>query len=261
MPVTDPATSGQDSSGDTAKARRWVIVQHVAHEGPGLIAGALNERGIPYEVVRVDRGDQLPDHRSVAGLAVMGGPMGVHDADEHPWLVRERELIGEVVDAGRPVVGVCLGAQQLAAVLGAEVTTGPAEEVGIGQVDLTAAGRTDPVTGPEYGGLGESSIPCVHWHRDTFSMPPGAVHLASTRLFPHQGFRWGQVVYGLQFHVEVDRSLAETWRPHLPPGIGLDGPRLAQVEAAGRRLLRRFVARSLLVTTGPGPPVDAAEGA
>jgi GMP synthase-like glutamine amidotransferase len=222
---------------------RWLIVQHVGHEGPGLIGVSLAEHGLHYDIVRTDRGEPFPDHRSVAGLVVMGGPMGVHDADEHPWLAPERALIREVVGAGKPVLGVCLGAQQLAAALGAEVTTGPTTEIGLGRVELTGEGRKDPVTGPEYTGLGETALPCVHWHQDTFSMPTGAVHLAASRLFPHQAFRWGEVVYGLQFHVEVDRSLAEQWRPHLPAGITLDGPRLAQVEAVGRRLLRRFVGR------------------
>jgi len=259
VPGAESGSMRPHAAGGTAAGRRWAIVQHVAHEGPGLIAEALAEGGIPYEVVRVDRGDLLPDHRSIAGLVVMGGPMGVHDGDVHPWLGSERELIGEVVAAGGPVLGVCLGAQQLAAALGADVTTGPTEEAGIGQVELTAAGRKDPVTGPEYGGLGENSIPCVHWHRDTFSLPPGAVHLAASRRYPHQAFRWGQVVYGLQFHVEVDRSLAEMWKPYLPPGISLDGPRLAQVEAVGRRMLRRFVSRSLAATPGPGRPVGATE--
>jgi len=257
----EPGSSRRHTSGGVAAGRAWVIVQHVAHEGPGLIAEVLDERAIPYEVVRTDRGDPLPDHRSVAGLVVMGGPMGVHDVVDHPWLGPERDLIGQVVEAGAPVVGVCLGAQQLAVVLGAEVTTGPVEEVGIGRVDLTAAGRMDPVTGPEYGGLGEHSIPCVHWHRDTFSMPVGAVHLASSRNSPHQAFRWGQVVYGLQFHIEVDRSLAALWQPHLPPGVALDGLGLAGVETAGRRLLRRLVDRSAPVAAAPGPPVEAADRA
>ena len=85
------------------------------------------------------------------------------------------------------------------------------------------AGET-PATGPEYTGLGHTAVPCVHWHRDTFSMPDGAVHLAGSRIYSHQAFRWGPLAYGLQFHIEVDRTLAERWRPHLPAGVTLDGP-------------------------------------
>jgi GMP synthase-like glutamine amidotransferase len=243
-----------------AVVRRWVIVQHVAHEGPGLIADALGEAGRRAEVVHLDRSASLPTDGSIDGLVVMGGPMGVHDDDDHPWLVAERDLIQAVVGAGKPVLGVCLGAQQLALALGAEVTTGPAPEVGLGQVELTAAGRRDPVFGPEYGGLADTAVPCVHWHRDTFSLPAGAVHLAVTRAFPHQAFRWGTAVYGLQFHVEVDGALAEAWRPFLPAGVRLDGPGLARVETVGRRLLRRFVERSLSsAPVGDRGPVAGAD--
>lgn len=223
---------------------RWSIIQHVDIEGPGTIVEALAGAGHVPEVVRIDRGDRLPDHRSVAGLVVMGGPMGVHDDRAHPWLSDERALIGAVIGTGRPVLGVCLGAQQLALSLGAEVTTGAAPEIGLGQVELTAAGRRDPVFGPEYGGLAGTTVPCVHWHQDTFALPEGAVHLAATAAFPHQAFRWGDRVYGLQFHVEVDPALAHQWRPHLPVGADLNRSGVARVESVGRRLLRRFVDRS-----------------
>lgn len=219
----------------------WVVVQHVGHEDPGLVGEALAGAGQDVEVVRVDRGQALPGPGDVAGLVVMGGPMGVHDGSDHPWLAPERDLIGAVAASGRPVLGICLGAQQLACSLGGRVTTGPRPEVGTGQVDLTAAGRRDPVFGPEYGGLSSTSVPCVHWHHDTFSIPEGAVHLAATHAYPHQAFRWGDRVYGLQFHVEVDRRLAEAWEPYLPAGVDLDPSHVARVEAVGRRLLRRFV--------------------
>jgi GMP synthase (glutamine-hydrolysing) len=225
-----------------------------------MIAGSLTRRGLRHEVCRLDLGDALPDHASIAGLVVMGGPMGVHDTDDHPWLVAERELIAAVATSGRPVLGVCLGAQQLATALGAQVTTGPSEEIGLGQVELTDAGRRDPVTGPEYGGLAHVGLPCVHWHRDTFSLPEGAVHLAGTRLFPHQAFRWGDRVYGFQFHVEVDRPLAEAWQPHLPVGVTLDGPGLALVESVGHRLLQRLVDQAVAPARPPGPRSAAVRG-
>ncbi len=145
------------------------------------------------------------------------------------------------MDNGTPVLGVCLGSQQLAAALGSEVTTGPVEEVGPGQVELTADGRRDPVLGPEYHGLSSTAIPCVHWHRDTFTLPQGAVHLAASRAFPHQAFRFGDRVYGLQFHIEVDEQLARAWRPLLPEGVRLDEGAVARVESVGLRILRRFI--------------------
>ncbi len=227
----------------------------MAHEGPGLIGDELRLAGQAYAVVRLDRGEMLPDPGSVAGLAVLGGPMGVHDADDHPWVVAERDLMAAVATEGMPVLGVGLGAQQLAMALGAAVTTGDELEIGVGRVELTGPGRLDPVTGPEYGGLSATAVPCLHWHQDTFSLPDGAVHLAASRSFPHQAFRWGDRAYGLQFHVEVDRELAVGWAPFLPAGITLDPTRLAEVEAAGTRLLRRFVQRAL--SPRPSSPAGA----
>jgi GMP synthase (glutamine-hydrolysing) len=213
----------------------------VAHEGPGTIARVLADRGIDVTVVRLDQGAPLPAADGIDGLVVMGGPMGVHDDVAHPWLAGERGLIGEAVGAGLPVLGVCLGAQQLAAALGAEVTTGPGSEVGPGSVELTPDGRRDPVFGPEYRGLSGTSVPCVHWHQDTFALPEGAVHLAGTRAFPHQAFRVGRRAYGLQFHVEVDDGLAAAWRPLLPDGVTLDATQVARVAGVGQRVLQRFV--------------------
>jgi len=213
----------------------------VAHEGPGLIADELVRAGQTVVVVRLDHDDPLPEADALSGLVVMGGPMGVHDDDRHPWLRRERALVAATAEAGTPVLGVCLGAQQLAMALGGEVTTGAVPEIGLGRVELTGPGRLDPVTGPEYGGLSATTIPCVHWHHDTFTLPGGAVHLAASHLFPLQAFRWGDRAYGLQFHVEVDRALAVAWEPFLPAGVTLDPSRLAEVEAVGQRLIRRFV--------------------
>jgi GMP synthase (glutamine-hydrolysing) len=206
-----------------------------------MIAQALDEAGHQVDVCELFGADPLPSADDLGGLVVMGGPMGVHDDADHPWLGPERDLIRQAVARDLPVLGVCLGSQQLAAALGAEVTTGPEEEVGIGSVELTAAGRRDPVLGPEYNGLSGTTVPCIHWHQDTFALPDGAVHLAATRRYPHQAFRVGTRAYGFQFHVEVDAALADAWRPLLPDGVVLPEADVARVEAVGRRILERFV--------------------
>ena len=224
---------------DPRAALPWAVLQHVAHEGPGSIGAALADCGIDVGGVRPDLEERLPTADQLSGLVVMGGPMGVHD--DHAWLGPERDLLRDAVERGLPVLGVCLGAQQLAAALGAEVTTGPREEVGPGEVELTAEGRRDPVLGPEYNGLSGTTVPCVHWHRDTFALPSGAVHLAATRQSPHQAFRIGDRAYGLQFHLEVDAALADAWRRMLPDGVALGADDVARVEDVGRRVLRRFV--------------------
>lgn len=216
----------------------WVVIQHVAHEGPGSIAGAVRAVGGRLLVVRVDRGEPVPSPDSVrgmAGLVVMGGPMGVHDG--LGWLDDERALLAAAAEAGVTVLGVCLGAQQLAAALGAEVRPGPVLECGVGAVHLTQAALEDPVFGPA-----PSPLPCVHWHRDTFSLPEGAVRLAGNEAYENQAFRVGDGAYGLQFHVEVTASLVAHWGPHLPTGVFVRASDVAHVSRAGDGIVRRVVA-------------------
>ena len=222
----------------------WVVVQHVAHEGPASIAPAVAASGAALRVVRVDAGDPVPPAdavESMTGLVVLGGPMGVHD--DLPWLADERALLRAAVEAGLPVLGVCLGAQQLAMALGGEVRRGPAPECGVGEVHLTTAALADPVFGPA-----PTPLPCVHWHSDTFSLPPGAVHLARNDAYENQAFRAGARAYGLQFHVEVTAGLVGHWGPHLPTGVFIRAADVAHVARAGDGIVRRFVA----LATGEG---------
>ena len=224
-----------------------MVLQHVAYEGPGAVALAVTDSGADLCVVRLDRGEAVPPPETVgemAGLVVMGGPMGVYDG--LPWLADERALLRRAVAAGLPVLGICLGAQQLAAALGGEVFTGPTPEVGVGEVHLTTDALGDPVLGPA-----PSPLPCVHWHGDTFTMPDGAVRLARSDLYENQAFRVGRRAYGLQFHVEVTASLVAHWGPHLPPGVFVRTVDVAHVSRAGDGIVRRFVA---LAGNASAPP-------
>jgi GMP synthase (glutamine-hydrolysing) len=218
----------------TAK-RGWVAIQHVPYEGPGLIAEAASRRGLELQPCHPYRGEPLPSSEEIDGLVVMGGPMGVPDTAEHPHLARESELITAMVRNGRPVLGVCLGAQLMAHSLGAKVYRGDQTEVGFGSVSLTPAGREDPVL----GSLGTETLPVVHWHQDTFDLPDDALWLARSALYPHQAFRMGECVYGLQFHVEVNRELADAWSELWPAGA-LDEPSVIEVERAGLVVLDAF---------------------
>lgn len=230
---------------------RWAVVQHAEDEGPGLLADLLAAAGATVTDVALHRGDELPPLGDVDAVAAMGGPMGVHDDDTHPWLGPERRWLAEAVTTGLPVLGVCLGAQQLAAALGAEVRPGGAPELGTGDVELTEAGRRDPVLGPE----GER-LAVVQWHDDTFEVPTGAVHLARSDRCAPQAFRVGDVAYGLQFHVEVDAALLARWRPTAPPGFDVDDAGGRAVEAVGRRVLGRFVAvAASVIGRRPATPV------
>jgi GMP synthase-like glutamine amidotransferase len=184
---------------------RVLVLQHIACEPPGVFEDVLRERAHELTRVELDEGDPLPEGQWDA-IVAMGGPMSVNDEAEHPWLVAEKAAIASHVRAGRPFWGSCLGAQLLAAALGARVYAGPAPEVGVLAVELTEAGRDDPVLGSL-----PSSIDTLQWHGDTFDLPEGAVLLAGSPAYPHQAFRYGRAAYGVQFHVEVTPEMAREW--------------------------------------------------
>lgn len=217
-------------------SRRFAVIQHLAAEGPGLIAALARERGFTLDIRRMDRGDPVPAVRSLDGLVVLGGSMGVYEAATYPHLVAEQHLLAEACAREIPVLGVCLGAQLLAAALGARVFKGPEAEIGFGEVTLTPEGARDPVLGPS-----GPAFSAFHWHGDTFDLPPGAALLAGTAAYPHQAFRAGRNAYALQFHVELDQTMARDWAAALPHGVTIDEKRRAAVEQTGRAILHRWL--------------------
>jgi GMP synthase (glutamine-hydrolysing) len=182
-----------------------LVLQHIACEPPGAFEDELRSRGLELVRAELDEGDALPDWRQFAGIVVMGGPMGANDEAAHPWLAEEKRVIGEAAKEGHPVWGVCLGAQLLAAALGARVYRGGEAEVGVLPVELTEAAADDPVFGDA-----PSSMPTLQWHGDTFDLPSGATLLASSRAYVNQAFVYKRA-YALQFHLEVSPELAAQW--------------------------------------------------
>jgi GMP synthase-like glutamine amidotransferase len=179
------------------KMMRIHVLQHVPFEGPAAIADWAERRGHPLAVSHLYAGDGLPQLSAVDRLVVMGGPMSVGDTALHPWLVDERRFIAAAVAAGKSVIGVCLGAQLIAAALGARVYRNAHKEIGWFPVRLTPAARALDLC----DGL-PASLPVFHWHGDTFELPAGAVHLAESDACPHQAFLLAGRVLGLQFHLE-----------------------------------------------------------
>jgi GMP synthase-like glutamine amidotransferase len=173
------------------------FIQHVPFESPARIAGWARERGLETSLTRVFE-EPLPAAEDVEALVVMGGPMSVHDAESLPWLTEEKRLIEAVVRADKPVLGVCLGAQLIADVLGARVHRNRFQEIGWFRVEATAAGRNHA-----HFPLRAEFVP-FHWHGDTFELPSGAVQLARSAACEQQAFAWGERVLGLQFHLEMD---------------------------------------------------------
>ena len=184
---------------------RILVLQHAGCEPPGVYEDEARARGVELERIILDEHPELPDWRPYAAVLAMGGAMGAYEEEHHAWLTAEKRLIAEAVTAGRPYWGVCLGAQLLAASLGARVAPGPRPELGVLEVRLTGAAAEDPV----FAGAPEQ-FSTLQWHSDTYELPPGAVRLAESELYAQQAFVIGRA-YGLQFHLEVDSKLAAEW--------------------------------------------------
>jgi GMP synthase (glutamine-hydrolysing) len=220
---------------------RACVLQHIRCEPPGLFSALLRDRGFVVEVVEVDEGGGLPDWREADLVLAMGGPMGAYDEAGYPWLAAEKQWIAAAVRAGTPYLGVCLGAQLLAASLGAEVHAGDTPEVGVLPVEVTGPGQTDPV----FGVLG-GQFPALQWHGDTFAIPAGAVHLGRSAAYPNQAFRFGEAAYAVQFHVEVTDTMLTEWQQvpayqkSAEAVLGADGFQyLAAAFAAARHAMAR----------------------
>lgn len=193
-----------------ADAPRVLIAKNIHNEGPGTIEDYLHESGCAYRVIDLQRGDLIPETDAFSHLILMGGPMAVYEMHEHPFLRHEAILIERAIKAGRSVLGVCLGAQMLAHVLGAKVYPGPQKETGWYEVAVTEDGVKDRAM----SGLlldGRRSALVFQWHGDTFDMPRSAVRLASSDLYPNQAFRYSDNVYALQFHIEVTPNIVKEW--------------------------------------------------
>lgn len=140
---------------------------------------------------------RLPSEDELDCLVVLGGPMSVWEEDKYPWLRAEKQLLATLIDIGKPVLGVCLGAQMLADVLGARTWTGENPEIGWVRVEATSASRTHPL-----GSVLPDAFDTFLWHGDTFEIPAGATHLARSAAFANQAFAIENVL-ALQFHLEV----------------------------------------------------------
>ena len=177
---------------------RILFFQHVPFENPGAILTWAEKRGHSCTVARLYAGDEPPPPDAWDWLVVMGGPMSVHDEAEHPWLKAEKRCIAEAVRDGKTVVGVCLGAQLIAEVLGGEVFPNDRKEIGWFPVEWTDAALDMPHFATA---LRTSTV--FHWHGETFSLPPGAKLLASSEACRNQAFVYGRSVFGFQFHMEM----------------------------------------------------------
>lgn len=199
------------------------FIQHVAFEAPGLILSwAENNKYLCTKSVLME-GDKLPQAKDFDLLVIMGGPMSANDDEEYSWLSLEKELVRECLELKKPMVGICLGAQIIANVLGSKVYRAKEKEIGwfpITAASDIASSKLMPELPPE--------LTVFHWHGETFDLPSGAQLLASTKTCTNQAFEFGNHVLGLQFHMEVTpedvNSMWENCKSDLGVGDYQQGP-------------------------------------
>ena len=210
-------------------ARPVLLVQHVAVEKPGLIGDVLLRRGVATTLVGPD--DSIPETaaREARGIVVLGGPMGVFEADRHPRLREEIAMLERAVAADKPVLGICLGSQLLASALGARVYRGPHKELGWFDVTLQPAAHEDALLS-----VAPPRFPALHWHGDIFDLPAGASHLASSEQTAHQAFARG-CAWGLLFHLEAPAAQVSAMAHAFPEELAEVGTSSDVLMAATRR--------------------------
>lgn len=206
--------------------RRVYVFQHIECEDLGTFAEVLAARGFQFDYVRLFAGSSVPgDWSAAAALIFLGGPMSVNDEGRYAYLAAEKVVIRNALERRMPVLGVCLGAQLIAAAAGSRVFPGARPEIGWAPVSLTMEGRQDALL----SSLAQQAE-VFHWHGETFDLPRGAVRLAFSALTMNQAFRLGQTAYGLQFHLEVDLPMIQAWMRAYPNDLGADA------EATTRRI-------------------------
>ena len=212
---------------------RVLVIENFVGTPPGLVGTALAEAGAAVDLRQAWQGAPIPaDHRDHDAIVVLGGEQSALDDGDHPYLPAIAALTRAFTEADKPVLGVCLGAQLVARGAGATNILGRPVEFGWHDVRPTGEGRRDPVI----AALGEAA-PLFHWHLDTFTLPPGAVHLASSDSTEQQAFRIGRATYGIQFHFEANRALVERWSADFAPVIATYAPdweRRRPIESAAK---------------------------
>lgn len=195
---------------------RILALQHVDFESIGMIEDWAEAHGHSLQIIRLYRGDALPPLGELDMLVIMGGSMSVHDEQKYPWLLSEKAFIRNAIEAEKYVLGICLGAQLIASVLGAKVYPNPVKEIGW----FPAAIVDDALSEPILSGLNHA-MQVFHWHGDTFDLPQDARLLMSSKACKNQAFIYKKRVLGLQFHLEMTKegieNIIENCRSEIHP--------------------------------------------
>lgn len=209
------------------------IFRHVPIEGPGYFATFLDNNHIPWQLIKIDAGEQLPaDIDAFSGLVFMGGTMSVND--DLPWIAEELALIQQAIAHKKPVLGHCLGGQLMAKALGGTISANPTKEMGWGKVDVL----DNPVAQEWFGDL--STFETFHWHGETYTLPEGATNILSSPYCENQMFAIG-IHLGMQCHVEMTDRMVRDWCSVAAEEIaGLTDPSVQQIAEIEKNLPERL---------------------
>jgi GMP synthase-like glutamine amidotransferase len=188
---------------------RFHCLQHVHFETPGNMEAWIKQRGHPISFTHFFKDARLPSLNDFDAIMIMGGPMSVHDEHAFPWLKKEKEFIAMAIKANKKILGICLGAQLIATVLGAKVYNSKEKEIGFMPVHFTENAYQNKLF---KGFKAEEMV--LHWHGETFALPEGAILLASTETCTNQAFAIGKNIIGLQFHLEVTHEILRNLVKH-----------------------------------------------
>lgn len=228
--------------------RSALIIRHVPYEGVAGFRAPIEAAG--YAVDRIDVADAAFPSLDLTKpdlLIMMGGPMGVYEQDRYPWIACQLRRLRRRLEAERPTLGVCFGAQMMAAALGARVYPGPVKEVGFHPISIRDTGKTSPLRHLK-------DVPVLHWHGDTFDLPDDIELLASSHVYEHQAFRRGPNILALQFHAEMGEDPRfGAWIEEWPESVIEAGSDVAGLRAlhdrhgpaavaAGRRMIAEWLA-------------------
>ena len=217
----------------------FLIVQNDPQCPPGGCGSLLASAGHPFRILAGYSDEAFPDAAGLDGVIVLGGEMGVHDTRQYPHLVRVLSFMAQALQAGTPLLGICLGGQLLAHLAGGVVSSpSPHGEKGVCRVELNREGASDPL----FRGVASPFL-TFQLHGDSFSTPPGATLLAGSAACPAQAFRFGSA-YGVQFHPEVDRAIVSAWDAISSPASDflsgfLDAE--SKFQAASHAILANFI--------------------
>lgn len=210
----------------------FYVIKHVQEEGPGLFEKYLPENTVTMLVSN----ESFPEPKSTDTVLIMGGPMGVYEKDEYPFINKELDFIKKCFDKNVKILGICLGAQMIAEASGGKVYRGNVKEIGWFEITHTEKAKNDSLFS-----IFPEKLTVFQWHQDTFELPKDAVRLAKNENYVNQAFKIGDKIYGLQYHIEVNKEVLNTWFPEESEKY-CETQKISLIEPLAEKFFKRFLA-------------------